>query len=68
MKRGEAKIRPTTRRTLRALGGRRVVVEGFGRRSPTFVAIAGGSDVPVGAWLSPTELRRFIEAARRILK
>ena len=68
MKRGEAKVRPTTKRTLRALGGRRVVVEGFGRRSPTFVAIAGGSDVPVGAWLSPGELRRLIAAARRILK
>ena len=61
-----AKIRPSTRRTLRALGGRRVVVEGFGRHA--FVAISGGSDVPVGAWLSPTELRRFVEAARRILR
>jgi hypothetical protein len=56
------------RRTLRALGGRRVVVEGFGRRSPTFVAIAGDADVPVGAWLSPGELRRLAEVARRILK
>lgn len=60
--------RPTTRRTLRALGGRRVVVEGFGRRAPTFVAITGCSDVPVGAWLSPAELRRFVEAARKILR
>ena len=68
MKTGVAKIRPTTRRTLRALGGRRVVVEGFGRRSPTFVAIAGGSDAPIGAWLSPGELRRFIDTAKRILK
>lgn len=68
MKRSVTKVRPTTRRTLRALGGRRVVVEGFGRRAPTFVAIAGGSDVPVGAWLSPAELRRFIDTARRILK
>ena len=61
-------VRPSTRRTLRALGGRRVVVQGFGRRAPAFVAIAGGSDVPVGAWLSPTELRKFVEAARRILR
>lgn len=68
MKRGEAKVRPTTRRTLRAFGSRRIVIEGFGRRSPTFVAIAGGSDVPVGAWVSPAELRRLIEAARKILK
>jgi hypothetical protein len=68
VKRGEAKVRPTTRRTLRAHAGRRIVVEGFGRGAPTFVAIAGGSDVPVGAWISPTELRRFVAAARRILK
>jgi len=68
VKLGAAKIRPTTRRTLRALGGRRVVVEGFGRRAPAFVAISGGSDVPVGAWLSPNELRRLVEAARRILR
>lgn len=68
MKVGAAKIRPTTRRTLRALGGRRIVVEGFGRRAPTFVAIAAGGDAPIGAWLSPAELRRFVEAARRILK
>lgn len=62
------KVRPTTRRTLRALGGRRVVVEGFGRTSPAFVAITGGGDAPIGAWLSPRELRRLVEAARRILK
>lgn len=68
MKRGEAKVRPTTRRTLRALAGRRIVVEGFGRSAPTFVAIAGGSDVPIGAWISPSELRRFVAAARRILR
>lgn len=61
-------VRPKTRRTLRALGGRRVVIEGYGRRAPTFVAIAGDKDVPVGAWLSPIELRRFVEVARRILK
>ena len=63
-----AKIRPKTRRTLRALAGRRIVVEGFGRRSPTFVAITGGSEAPIGAWLSPGELRRLVEAARRILR
>lgn len=62
------KARPTTRRTLRALGGRRVVVEGFGRSAPTFVAIRGGGAGPIGAWLSPAELRRFVEAARRILR
>jgi hypothetical protein len=64
----DARIRPKTRRTLRALGGRRIVVEGFGRRAPSFVSIAGGSDVPVGAWLSPGELRRLADVARRILK
>ena len=65
---GEApKIRPTIRRTLRALGGRRVVIEGFGKYSPTLVVI-GGSEAPAGAWLSPVELRRFVEVARRILK
>jgi hypothetical protein len=61
------KIRPTVRRTLRALSGRRIVVEGFGRRSPTYVAITGG-DRPEGAWLSPAELRRLVETGRRILK
>lgn len=68
VKRDTGKIRPTTRRTLRAFGGRRIIVEGFGRRAPTFVAISGSSDVPVSAWLSPRELRRFIETARKILK
>ncbi len=68
MREAAAKVRPKTRRTLRALGGRRVVVEGFGRQSPTFVAIAGSADVPVGAWLSPGELRRLVDVARRILK
>ena len=63
-----AKVRPTTRRTLRALGGRRIVVKGFGRRSPTFVAISGGSDVPVGAWLSPSVLRQLVATAKRILR
>jgi hypothetical protein len=68
VKAGATRIRPTTRRTLRALGGRRVVVEGFGRRAPTFVAIAAGDAAPIGAWLSPAELRRFVETARRILR
>jgi hypothetical protein len=69
MKDTSAKVRPSTRRTLRALGGRRVVIQGFGRRAPAFVAIAAGVDAaPIGAWLSPAELRRFIDAARRILK
>lgn len=68
MKIAVTKIRPTTRRTLRALGGRRVVVEGFGRRSPAFVMITGGNEAPSSAWLSPGELRRFANTARRILK
>jgi hypothetical protein len=68
VKKTVGKLRPSTRRTLRALGGRRIVIEGFGRRSPAFVTITGGSDVPVGAWISPTELRRLVETARRILK
>ena len=68
MKRGEAKLRPTTRRTLRALGGRRIVVQGFGRRASTFVAIAGGGQPPIGAWLSPAALRHLVVVARKILK
>jgi hypothetical protein len=61
-------IRPTAKHTLRGLGGRRVVLEGFGPRAPAFIAIAAGGSPPIGAWLSPTELRRLIEAARRILR
>lgn len=69
MKKPEAmKVRPKTRRTLRALGGRRIVVEGFGRRAPAFVAIVGGKEAPIGAWLSPAALRKLVEAARRILR
>jgi len=68
MRADPSKIRPKTKRTFRALGGRCVVVEGFGRSTSTFIAIAGGSDVPVGAWLSPGELRKLVAAARRILK
>jgi len=60
--------RPMTRRTLRGLGGRRVMIEGFGCRAPTFVAIVGGGVAPVGVWLSPVELRRLIDVARRILR
>lgn len=62
------KIRPTTKRTLQGLGGRRVVLEGFGRRAPAFIAIAAGGSPPIGVWLSPAELRRLVEAARRILQ
>ena len=63
-----ANVRPKSRRTLRALGGRRIVLESFGRRAPTFVAISGGSDVPVGAWLSPSALRQLVATAKRILR
>jgi hypothetical protein len=68
MKRAAMKVRPSTRRTLRALGGRRVMIEGFGRHSPTLVVIAGSGEAPAGVWLSPAALRRFVDAARRILK
>jgi hypothetical protein len=61
-------IQPRVKASLRALGGRRIVVEGFGRSAPVLVAVSGGSDVPVGAWLSPREVRRLIDVARRILK
>lgn len=68
MKRPEVKIRPKTRRTLRGLGGRHIVIEGFGRRAPAQIVISGGSDVPVGTWISPSELRKLVEAARKILR
>lgn len=68
MKGDDQKIRPSTRRTLRALGGRRIVVEGFGRRASTLVAITGAGFPPAVAWLSPAALRRFVAAARRILR
>ena len=67
MKDDTKRVRPKVRRTLRALAGRRVVVEGFGGRSPTLVAIAGGDEVPQGAWLSPGELRRLAAVAKKIL-
>ena len=62
------RIKPRVKVTLRALGGRRVVIEGFGRRSPAFVAVAGGGGCPEAAWLSPRELRRLVDAGRKILK
>lgn len=62
------KIKPRVRATLRALGGRRIVVEGFGRDAPAFVVVAGGGGCPEGAWLSPRELRRLVDTARKILK
>lgn len=64
----EPKIRPETKRVLRGLGGRRVVLEGFGPRAPAFIAITAHGEPPLGAWLSPRELRRLIETARRILQ
>ena len=61
--------RARVKATLRAYGGRRVVIEGFGDRHPrTFIAVAGGGDRPEGAWLSAAELRRLADAAKRILK
>jgi hypothetical protein len=68
VKRDASKIRPKFHRKLRALGGRRVVIEGFGRRASTFIAISGGGDLPCCAWLSPGELRKLIEAGKRILR
>lgn len=68
MKRPQSSIRPKTRRSLRALGGRHIVLEGFGRRAPAYITIGGASDVPVGAWISPSELRKLVEAARKILR
>ena len=61
-------VRPSSRSTLRAWGGRRLVIEGFGRRAPAFVAIVAGGAAPIGAWLPPAELRRLVAAARRILR
>jgi len=61
------KIRPTSRRTLRALGGRRVILESFGTRAPTFLAIVAGGTPPIGVWLSQTELQHLVEALRKIL-
>jgi hypothetical protein len=45
-----------------------VAIEGFGRNSPAYLTIGGGSDIPVGAWLAPSELRKLIEAAKKILR
>ena len=44
------------------------MLQGFGRRAPAFIAIAANDTAPIGAWLSPTELRRLVEAARKILR
>ena len=62
------RVRPKTTSVLRALSGRRVVIEGYGRRAPTFVGVAGGGEVPIGAWLSPAAMRRLIAAAKKVLK
>jgi hypothetical protein len=62
------KVKPRVKTTLRALGGRRVVIEGYGRRAPAFVAVAGGGYAPSVAWLSPAALRRLANTARKILK
>jgi hypothetical protein len=56
------------RRTLRALSGRRVVIESYGPRTPSFMAISGGGEPPIGAWLSPAALRQLIAAAKEFLK
>ena len=50
------------------LGGRRIVIEGYGRKAPALVAIVGGGETPIIAWLSPRALRRLVVAAQRILK
>ena len=68
MKQDPRQIRPRVKVVLRALGGRRVVVEGFGRRAPAFVAVTGGNEPPLGVWLSPSALRRLANTAKRILK
>ncbi len=60
-------IKPRVKVVVRGLAKRRVVIEGFGRRAPVFLAVAGG-DLPQGVWLSPRALRRLVEAAMKILK
>jgi len=65
---GYRRVRPKTTSVIRALSGRRVVIEGYGQRSPTFVGVAGGGEVPIGAWLSPAALRRLIVATKKALK
>lgn len=62
------RVCPKTKMTLRAMGGQRIMVEGFGRRAPVFVAIARGDEAPRGAWLAPSELRRLVKVVKRILK
>jgi hypothetical protein len=65
--RGDARVSPKVRRTFRALAGRRLVIEGFGPRSPVLVAITGG-EAPSAAWLSLAELRRLVAVGRKILR
>lgn len=59
-------VRPRVKRSLRALSGRRVVIQGFSSRAPAFVAILGG-EKPESAWLSPGELKKLVAAAKEIL-
>lgn len=68
MKQGPKKIRPVLKRTFRGLAGRRLKLESFGPKAPVFIAIVAGREPPSGTWISPTELRRFIEAAKKILQ
>jgi hypothetical protein len=65
--RGDVRVSPRIRRTFRALAGRRLVIEGFGPRSPVLVAITGGA-ASSAAWLSPAELRRLVAVGRKILR
>lgn len=58
---------PRIKRSFRALSGRRIIVENISRRAPTFVAIVGG-ERPESAWLTPKELRKFVNAAKEILR
>jgi hypothetical protein len=60
-------VKAKTRRTVRALAGQRLVIEGFGRRAPALIVISG-VDVPASAWLSPVALRQLVAAVQRILK
>lgn len=62
------KVKARVRTTLRALDGRRVVIEGYGRRAPAFIAVAGGGYAPSAAWLSPAALRHLATAIRKIRK
>lgn len=61
------RIQPRIKATLRALDGRRCMIESFGPRTPTFITVTGGKH-PEGAWLSARQLRRLMDTIRRILK